>query len=110
MGLMSKRDFENYSKLYDTVSSLIKPPDLLIYLRGSIPSLVGQIEKRGREYEENLRLDYLKRLNEYYENWINGYKEGRLLIIDIDKCNFADKKDDLGEVVNRVSAELHGLF
>lgn len=110
MGLMSKRDFENYSKLYDTVSSLIKPPDLLIYLRGSIPSLVGQIEKRGREYEENLRLDYLKRLNEYYENWISGYKEGRLLIIDIDKCNFADKKDDLGDVVNKVSAELHGLF
>jgi deoxyadenosine/deoxycytidine kinase len=110
MGLMSKRDFENYSKMYETVSSLIKPPDLLIYLRGSIPSLVGQIEKRGREYEENLRLDYLKRLNEYYENWVNGYKEGRLLIIDIDKCNFADKKDDLGEVVNKVSAELHGLF
>jgi deoxyadenosine/deoxycytidine kinase len=110
MGLMSKRDFENYSKLYDTVSSLIKPPDLLIYLRGTIPSLVGQIEKRGREYEENLRLDYLKRLNEYYENWVSGYKEGRLLIIDIDKCNFADKKDDLGDVVNKVSAELHGLF
>jgi len=110
MGLMSKRDFENYTKLYDTVSSLIKPPDLLIYLRGSIPSLVGQIEKRGREYEENLRLDYLKRLNEYYENWISSYKEGRLLIIDIDKCNFADKKDDLGDVVNKVSAELHGLF
>jgi len=110
MGLMTKRDFENYSALFKTIGALIKPPDLLIYLRGSIPALVNQIQKRGREYEDNLRLDYLRRLNEYYENWISGYKEGKLLVIDIDKCNFAEKAEDLGDVVNKVRAQLHGLF
>jgi len=110
MGLMTKRDFENYTALYKTIGGLIKPPDLLIYLRGSISALVGQIQKRGREYEDNLRLDYLRRLNEYYENWISGYKEGNLLIIDIDKCNFAENPEDLGVVVNKVRAQLHGLF
>ena len=110
MGLMSTRDFENYTGIFHTINSLITSPDLLIYLRGSIPHLVSQIQKRGREYEENLRLDYLRRLNEYYEEWINNYKEGRLLIIDIDKLNFADKQEDLAEVVNRVNAELFGLF
>ncbi len=110
MGLMTKRDFDNYTALYKTIGSLIKPPDLLIYLRGSISALVGQIQKRGREYEDNLRLDYLRRLNEYYENWINSYKEGKLLVIDIDKCNFAEKPEDLGEVVNKVRANLHVLF
>jgi deoxyadenosine/deoxycytidine kinase len=110
MGLMTKRDFENYSALFKTISSLIKPPDLLIYLRGSIPALVSQIQKRGREYEDNLRLDYLRRLNEYYENWVSGYKEGKLLVIDIDKCNFAESPEDLGDVVNKVRGQLHGLF
>ena len=110
MGLMSTRDFENYKNLFNTVNSLIQPPDLLIYLRGSIPTLVNQIQKRGREYEENLRLDYIKRLNERYEAWIGDYKEGSLLIIDIDKVNFADKAEHLGQVVHKVSAELHGLF
>lgn len=110
MGLMTKRDFENYTALYKTISGLIKPPDLLIYLRGTISALVGQIQKRGREYEDNLRLDYLRRLNEYYENWISGYKDGNLLIIDIDKCNFAENPEDLGVVVNKVRAQLHGLF
>lgn len=110
MGLMSTRDFENYTKLYETISSLIRPPDLLIYLRASVPALVNQIQKRGREYEDNLRLDYLRRLNEYYEKWISGYKDGRLLIIDVDKCNFAESDEAKAEVINRVSAELYGLF
>ncbi|MBA3648230.1 MAG: deoxynucleoside kinase [Chitinophagales bacterium] len=110
MGLMTRRDFENYTSLYKTISALIKPPDLLIYLRGSIGALVGQIQKRGREYEDNLRLDYLRRLNEYYENWVVNYKQGKLLIIDIDKCNFAENPEDLGFVINKVRAELHGLF
>ncbi len=110
MGLMTKRDFDNYSNLFKTINQLIKPPDLLIYLRGSISSLVNQIQKRGREYEDNLRLDYLRRLNEYYEAWISTYKEGRLLIIDIDKNNFAERKDHLGQVVTKINAELNGLF
>lgn len=110
MSLMSKRDFDNYSALFETISTQISPPDLLIYLKASIPTLVNQIQKRGREYEENLRLDYLRRLNEYYEAWVATYKAGRLLIIDIDKNNFADSREDLGQVVNKVRAELHGLF
>ncbi len=110
MGLMSSRDYENYRSLYETVSGLIKPPDLLIYLRASVPTLVNQIQRRGREYEDNLRLDYLRRLNEYYEKWITSYTEGRLLIIDVEKVNFADDKNALGEVVQRIDAELFGLF
>ncbi|MDX2002790.1 MAG: deoxynucleoside kinase [Chitinophagales bacterium] len=110
MGLMSTRDFENYTSLFETINSLIKAPDLVIYLRGSIPALVNQIQKRGREYEENLRLDYLRRLNEYYEDWVSKYKDGPLMIIDIDNCNFADDTDQLAEVVNKVQAQLYGLF
>lgn len=110
MGLMSTRDYENYLGIFQTLNSLIEPPDLMIYLRATIPALVNQIQKRGREYEENLRLDYLRRLNEYYEGWIKSYNEGRLLIIDIDQCNFAENQDDLSTVVQRVQAELFGLF
>lgn len=110
MGLMSTRDFDNYTKLYETISSLITPPDLLIYLRASVPTLVNQIQKRGRDYEDNLRLDYIRRLNEYYEKWISTYKEGRLLVIDVDQCNFADEDEAKAEVINKVSAELYGLF
>lgn len=110
MGLMSTRDFENYLSLFKTIESQIKAPDLLIYLRASIPTLVNQIQKRGREYEDNLRLDYLRKLNEFYEEWIKGYDKGKLLIIDVDNCNFAESQEDLSEVVQRVSAELHGLF
>jgi len=110
MGLMTKRDFDNYSNFFKTLVQLINPPDLLIYLRGSISNLVQQIQRRGRDYEDHLRLDYLRRLNEYYEAWVSNYKEGRLLIIDIDKVNFADNPEDLGQVVNLVSAELNGLF
>ena len=110
MGLMSSRDFENYSELFQTVNSLINPPDLMIYLKASIPTLVNQIQKRGREYEENLRLDYLKRLNEYYESWVKEYTDGKLLVIDVDNCNFADDQEHLGDVINKVNAELYGLF
>jgi deoxyadenosine/deoxycytidine kinase len=110
MGLMSTRDFDNYMSLFKTMNSLIAPPDLLIYLRSSIANLVSQIEKRGREYEQNLRLDYLKRLNERYEAWISTYNNGKILIIDVDDINFADDQEDLAEVVNKVQAELYGLF
>ena len=110
MGLMSTRDYENYISLFDTISQLIQPPDLLIYLQASIPALVNQIQSRGREYEENLRLDYIKRLNERYEAWISSYREGKLLIINIDETNFAESKEQLGEVINKVDAELYGLF
>lgn len=110
MGLMSSRDFENYTRLYETISSMIRPPDLLIYLRATVPTLVNQIQKRGRDYEDNLRLDYIRRLNDYYEKWISTYKEGRLLIIDVDQVNFADDDEAQGEVINKVNAELFGLF
>src|SRR5690554_4019089 len=110
MGGMSKRDFENYRSLFDTLESLIHPPDLLIYLRASIPALVDQIQKRGREYEENLRLDYLKRLNGYYNNWFDSYTLGPTLVIDIDELNFVDKPEDLAEVIRQVDSLIHGLF
>ena len=110
MGLMTTRDFENYTKLYETISSLIRPPDLLIYLKATVPTLVNQIQKRGREYEDNLRLDYLRRLNDYYEKWISNYKDGRLLVIDVDQVNFAEDEEAQGEVINKVNAELYGLF
>ncbi len=110
MGLMTTRDFENYTKLYETISGLIRPPDLLIYLKATVPTLVNQIQKRGRDYEDNLRLDYIRRLNEYYEKWIGNYKAGRVLVIDVDQINFADDEEAQGEVINRVNAELFGLF
>jgi deoxyadenosine/deoxycytidine kinase len=110
MGLMSTRDFENYFTLFDLMSSLIRPPDLIIYLRASVPTLVRQIQKRGRKYEENIRLDYLKRLNERYEAWIESYKLGKLMIIDVDTNNFSDNPEDLSIVIDMINAEFHGLF
>jgi deoxyadenosine/deoxycytidine kinase len=110
MGLMSTRDFENYSSLFELMSSFIQPPDLLIYLKAGVPTLVSQIQKRGREYENSIRLDYLKRLNERYENWIEGYKHGKLLIVDVDNNKFSEKPADLGEVIQKIDAEIHGLF
>ncbi|MCB9265395.1 MAG: deoxynucleoside kinase [Lewinellaceae bacterium] len=110
MGLMSTRDFQNYFQLFKTMSSQIRPPDLLIYLRASIPTLVAHIQDRGRDYEGNMSLDYLKRLNQRYENWIGNYKEGRLLIINADEVDFIQNPEDLGEILNQVRAELHGLF
>ena len=110
MGLMSKRDFDNYYLFFQTLKMMVEPPDLLIYLKASVPTLVGQIQKRGREYEENIRLDYLKRLNEYYNKWIDNYKEGPLLVVDIDKNKFPENEEHLGEIIRRVDSELYGLF
>jgi deoxyadenosine/deoxycytidine kinase len=110
MGLMSKRDFDNYFKFFETLRSMVQPPDLLIYLRASVPTLVGQIQKRGREYEENIRLDYLKKLNEYYTRFIESYNEGPVLVIDVDKNNFAENEEDLGDIIQRIDSQLFGLF
>lgn len=110
MNLMSKRDFDNYIKLFDLMNSLVKAPDLLIYLRSSVPNLVNNIQKRGREYETSIRLDYLNRLNERYEAWISEYHEGKLLIIDVDANHFNDNPEDLGVVINKIDAEINGLF
>jgi deoxyadenosine/deoxycytidine kinase len=110
MGLMTTRDFDNYLSLFDLMDRFVGAPDLLIYLRASIPTLVGQIQKRGRAYEETIRLDYLKRLNERYEAWISTYDKGKLLIIDVDTNNFSENPEDLGLILNRIDAELNGLF
>lgn len=110
MGLMTTRDFNNYINLFNLMSNFISPPDLMIYLRGTVPALVNQIEKRGRPYENSIRIDYLKRLNERYEAWISQYELGKLLVVDIDEINFAENTEHLGEIVSRVQAELHGLF
>lgn len=110
MGLMTNRDFENYKSLFDLMESLVKGPDVLIYLRSTIPNLVKQIHKRGREYENSISIDYLSRLNERYEAWIHGYNKGKLLIIDVDNLNFVDNPEDLGAVINTIDAEINGLF
>lgn len=110
MGLMTTRDFETYFSLFDLMNSLIEPPDLLIYLRASVPTLVNQIQKRGRDYEESIRLDYLKRLNERYEAWISEYGQGKLLIVDVDENNFSENAEDLGQIIQKIDAEIHGLF
>ncbi len=110
MGLMTTRDFNNYSDLFALMNNFIAPPDLLVYLRGSVPALVNQIQKRGRAYENTIRIDYLKRLNERYEAWISTYELGKLMVVDIDDINFAENQEHLGEIINRVNAELHGLF
>jgi len=110
MGLMTNRDYENYRSLFDLMESLVKGPDLLIYLRSSIPNLVNQIHKRGRDYENSISIDYLSRLNERYEAWIHGYDKGNLLIIDVDDVDFVTKPEDLGFVINKIDAEINGLF
>lgn len=110
MGLMSTRDFDNYSSLFQLMSSFLQGPDLLIYLKAGVPTLVNQIQKRGREYENSIRLDYLKRLNERYEEWINGYNLGKLLVIDVDNNKFSESQEDLGDVIRKIDAEIHGLF
>ena len=110
MGLMPNRDFENYRSLFDLMESVVQGPDLLIYLRSSIPNLVSQIHKRGREYENSISIDYLSRLNERYEAWVHGYDKGNLLVVDVDDINFVDNPEDLGSIITRIDAELHGLF
>ena len=110
MGLMTNRDFENYQSLFELMERLVSPPDLLIYLRASIPALVGQIHKRGREFENSISIEYLSRLNERYEAWISKYTKGKLLIIDIDNLNIVDNREDLGSIIDRIDAQIHGLF
>ncbi len=110
MGLMTNRDFNNYETLFELMERLVAPPDLLIYLRASIPTLVGQIHKRGRDFENSISIDYLSRLNERYEAWISTYKKGKLLIIDIDNLNIVDNQEDLGSIIDRIDAQIHGLF
>ncbi|MFM2315792.1 MAG: hypothetical protein RLZZ155_124 [Bacteroidota bacterium] len=110
MGLMTTRDFENYTDLFGVMDEFITPPDLLIYLRASVPTLVQNIQKRGREYEEAIRLDYLTRLNERYEAWVTTYTKGKLLIIDIDNNRFHENPEDLGTIISGIEAQLNGLF
>ncbi len=110
MGLMTTRDFENYFRLFQNMDSAITPPDLLIYLRASVPNLVQQIAERGRDYETGISIDYLKRLNERYEAWISTYDKGKLLIIDVDDNAFHQKPDDLGKIITMIEGEIHGLF
>jgi len=109
MGLMESRDFENYRSLFDLMAKFLQAPDLLIYLRASVPTLMRQIAKRNRDYEQSIRLDYLSNLNERYEEWINGYKEGKLLVIDMDKLEL-EKPEDLGVIIDKIEASLNGLF
>jgi deoxyadenosine/deoxycytidine kinase len=110
MGLMSKRDFNNYFQFFETLKKMVQPPDLLIYLKASVPTLVFQIQKRGREYEENIRLDYLKRLNEYYNRWTESYTEGPILVIDVDKNKFAEDAEHMGDIITKINSTLYGLF
>lgn len=110
MGLMTKRDFSNYTELFEMMIKLIDPPDLLIYLRASVPKLVEQIQKRGRDFEKSIRLDYLKALNDRYESFISGYTMGKILVIDVDHINFAENAKDLRTVIDKIDANLHGLF
>lgn len=110
MGLMSTRDFENYNSLFSLMLSLVKPPDLLIYLRSSVPNLVNHIQKRGREYEAGIRLDYLQGLNTLYEKWIENYKDGKLLIVDVDEVRFEENPKDFSYIINNIDAQLHGIF
>ena len=110
MGLMSSRDFDNYESLFELMSPFLQAPDLLIYLRAEVPTLVRQIQKRGRDYENSIRLDYLNRLNERYEAWISGYDKGKLLIMDVDDKNFVENPADLELLIDKINAELFGLF
>jgi len=110
MNLMSTRDFDNYQSLFKTISSKVSPPDLLIYLQANIPTLVNNIQNRARDYEENIRIDYLKKLNAYYESWIETYKNGRLLVINVDDLDFLNNKEDLATIIEKVDKEVNGLF
>ena len=109
MGLMSSRDYENYIEIFNLMDGFIKSPDLLVYLRASVPILVEQIQKRGRDYENSIRLDYLTRLNERYEAWIEQYNKGNVLIIDIDDINFADNEQDLNDIIKKTNVEINKI-
>ena len=110
MGLLNQRDFNNYQSLFGLMESVVEGPDILIYLRSSIPNLVHKIHKRGREYENSISIEYLSRLNERYEAWISTYDKGKLLIVDVDQIDFVENKEDLGKIIEKIDAELNGLF
>jgi len=110
MGLMTTRDHANYKAIFANVTSFIKAPDLLVYLRASVPTLVNNIQRRGREYEASIRIDYLSKLNEKYEDWIRDYKLGKLLILDKDRLDFSNNPEDLGTIIQSIEAEINGLF
>ncbi|WP_339794674.1 deoxynucleoside kinase [uncultured Imperialibacter sp.] len=109
-GHFSERDYESYLKLFELMITYVQPPDLLIYLKADIGKLVSQIEKRGRSFENAIRIDYLKTLNQHYEDWIGSYKLGKLLVIDVNNLDFVSKVEDFSYVVNQIDLELHGLF
>jgi deoxyadenosine/deoxycytidine kinase len=110
MGLMTSRDYENYESIFDNITEYIKPPDLLVYLKASVPTLVNNIQRRGREYEIGIRIDYLSKLNEKYDKWINNYKLGKLLILDKDNLDFANNTEDLSNIILAIEREINGLF
>lgn len=110
MGLMATKDYETYLNMFELLNSFIAPPDLIIYLRASVPTLIRNIQKRGRDYESAIRIDYISSLNDRYNKWVGDYKDGKLLTIDIDNLDFSTKREDLGVVIEKVSAEINGLF
>ncbi|MDB5004241.1 MAG: deoxynucleoside kinase [Mucilaginibacter sp.] len=110
MGLMTSRDYENYESIFNNITEYIKPPDLLVYLKASVPTLVNNIQRRGREYEIGIRIDYLSKLNEKYDKWINGYKLGKLLVLDKDNLDFANNTEDMSSIIQMVEREINGLF
>ena len=110
MDLMATRDFDNYTQLFELMTQFLQAPDLLIYLKADVSTLVTQIHKRGRAYEDSIRLSYLENLNEKYEKWISNYKEGKLLVVDVNTIKFAEKPEDFGEIIDKIDAELFGLF
>ena len=109
-GLMSQRDYDNYYGIFQSIISMVQPPDLMIYLKADLPKLIEQIEKRGRDYESTMRLDYLRHLNEPYDSWMKTYNLGRLLVIDVNKLDFVSNPEDLGFIINKIQVELFGLF
>ena len=110
IGKLNERDYNNYLGVFESMIKVVEAPDLLIYLKADIPKLVERIQKRGRDYENAIRIDYLKTLNEHYKDWISGYNLGKLLIIDVNNIDFVENIDDFAKIVNRVDVEINGLF
>ncbi|MFO7825406.1 MAG: deoxynucleoside kinase [Cyclobacterium sp.] len=108
--LITSRDYKNYLELYRSMEKFVSPPDLLVYLKADIPKLVDQIEKRGRQYERTIQISYLKSLNDHYQKWIAGYRQGKLLVIDVNEMNFVDNTDHFSEIVGKIDREIFGLF
>ncbi|MEM6358671.1 MAG: deoxynucleoside kinase [Bacteroidota bacterium] len=109
-GFINDRDYSSYLTLFESMIQHVEPPDLLVYLKADIPKLVSQIEKRGRDYENAIRLDYLKNLNQHYSDWIDSYDLGKLLVIEVNHIDFVASAEDLSSIVQRIDAEIHGLF